>query len=135
MSTNDKKVPAARTISPEQGDADGAGKPRFEEFEITGPEGKTVTIRRNIETGEQTVKGDAMQRGDRPGVADEISLRVERGEVGKDKFPPPIPEPVREPAAVTVEADGTTVSAVLPVSHEDVATPAEVKRRSRQKDA
>jgi hypothetical protein len=131
MSTNDK----TRTISPDQGATGGAGKPRYEEYSLVGPEGKTVTIRRNIETGEQTVKGDAMQRGDRPGVGDEISLRVEKGEVGKDKFPPPMPEPVREPVSVTVEADGTTVSAVLPVSHEDVATPAEVKRRSRQKDA
>lgn len=107
------------------------GKPadRFETFDVTGPGGETVTIKRNIETGEQEItSGEPMQRGDRPGVGDEISLRVEKGEVGKDKFPPPMPEPVREPDATA----GPDASQVLPVSHEDVATPDEVKRRSRQ---
>ena len=132
MTTTEKK-PESRTVSADQ--AGDVAEPRFEEFDATGPEGRVVHIRRNIETGEQTVSGDAMQRGDRPGVGDEISLRVERGEVGKDKFPPPMPEPVRAPVAVTAEADQVEVSAVLPVSHEDVATPDEVKRRSRQRSA
>lgn len=92
---------------------------RFETFDVTGPEGKTVTIKRNIETGEQETG---------PVLGTRSALRVEQGQIGKEAFPPPMPEPVREPDTKA----GPDASQVLPVSHEDVATPDEVKRRSRQ---
>lgn len=96
---------------------------RFESYNVDGPEGP-VTIVRDIDSGVQAIaSGEAMQRGDRPGVDDAIARMVETGQVGKDAFPAPMPEPTREPEV------GDQVS----VSHEDVATPDEVRRRSRQK--
>lgn len=34
-----------------------SGKPRTEEYEATRPDGTTVTVERNVETGESSVKG------------------------------------------------------------------------------
>lgn len=123
-------APRSRTIGPVSEDGGDAGKARMEEFEVIGPEGGRVKVRRNMDTGEQTITGDAMQRGDRPGVYDELSLRVVKGEVPKDNFPPPMPEVVDPPVVVGTSDD--PAREVLPVNHTDVATPAEVKRRSRQ---
>ena len=124
-------VPQSRTISPAK-EADGAGgKARMEEFELVGPEGEVVKIKRNMDTGEQTVTGTPMQRGDRPGVYDELSLRVVKGEVPKENFPPPMPATV-DPAPVVHDVSEDPARQVLPVNHDDVATPDEVKRRSRQ---
>ena len=120
-----------RTIALVQEDGDAKPKDRFEEYDLIGPEGHRVHVKRNIDTGEQVITGEAMQRGDRPGVDDELSIRVVRGEVGKDMFPPPSPEP-EPPVGATPVVDGDPARQVLPVTHEDVATPDEVKRRSRQ---